>query len=45
MLNAQRVRMHNDLLDDQPHDLLALRYIQSLGRVLQSSQKILDRSL
>jgi hypothetical protein len=45
MLNGQRVGMHNDLLDDQPDDFLALRYIQRLGRVLQSRQKILDRSI
>jgi hypothetical protein len=45
MLNDQGVRMHNDLLDEQSDDLLALRYIQSLGRALQSSQEMLDRSI
>jgi hypothetical protein len=34
MLNGQRVRMHDDLLDEQPHDLLTLRHLQGLGRAL-----------
>lgn len=34
MLNGQRVRVHDDLFDEQPDDLLALRDLQRFGRVL-----------
>jgi hypothetical protein len=41
MLDGQSVAVNNDLLNDQPDNLLPLNNLQVLGRLSQSSQEIL----
>jgi len=43
MVDGQSVAIYDDLLDDQPDDLLSLTNFQSLCRLLQSSQEVFHR--
>jgi hypothetical protein len=45
MLDGQGVAVNNNLLNDQPDDLLAFNNVQLLCRLPQGSQEILHRGV